>query len=286
MSKLVWLITGASSGLGGVLAEAVLKHGHQVIATARHLDNARSAYPQIEARGGKWMHLDVTAGTTTDEVNDAVKTLGLGKIDVVVNNAGYSLIGSIEDMSEEEIHSQINTNVYGPIRVIKGVLPYFRAQKSGIIVNISSISGLDGRPACALYAASKFALEAISESLSRELSTFNIRLLIVEPGVFRTNFLSAFRTPAKGLNPAYKDTILDQTIGGFYSLHGKQAGDPEKAAERIFDVVTGTGLGAGKTGLLRLPLGPDALQRATNKADSLKKNLDDMRDIALSTNFE
>ncbi|RFU26543.1 hypothetical protein B7463_g9802, partial [Scytalidium lignicola] len=286
MVKQLWLITGASSGFGAVLAETVLKRGHQVIATARNPTKARVAYPQIEAQCGKWITLDVTSPNTTAEVYKAIKELGNGKIDVVVNNAGYSLVGSIEDMNEQEIHQQMDTNAYGPVRVIKAALPYMRSQKSGVIVNITSIAGLDGRPACAMYAASKFALEAISESLSRELASFNIRLLLVEPGAFRTNFFGAYQLPAKEMTPDYKGTILDQTLTAFHNLHEKQQGDPAKAANRIFDFVNGTGTGLGKTGLLRLQLGPDCWERANNKTLSLRENLEQTKEVAFSTDFD
>lgn len=171
-----WLITGASSGFGAILSEAVLKAGHRVVATARNPVKAAQTCPQIESLGGTWLQLDVTRPDTKETVEEAIRKQG--RIDVVVNNAGYALLGSVEDMryaimnrlnlkvlassdnrSEEEIHQQINTNVYGPMRVIKAALPFMRAQRSGTIVNISSIAGLQAQPSCSLYAASKFALE-------------------------------------------------------------------------------------------------------------------------------
>ncbi|RHZ46332.1 putative short chain oxidoreductase/dehydrogenase [Aspergillus thermomutatus] len=278
-----WLITGASSGFGAVLAEAVLKAGHRVVATARNPVRAAQTHPQIESLGGSWLQLDVTRPDTKETVEEAIRKQG--RIDVVVNNAGYALLGSVEDMSEEEIHQQINTNVYGPMRVIKAALPFMRAQKSGTIVNISSIAGLQALPSCSLYAASKFGLEGFSEALSKEIAPFNIRVLIVEPGAFRTNFLSAYATPAAGLNPVYEGTAIDQVLQVFQRGDGTQAGDPVKAVERIIDVIQGTGVGAGKTGLLRLPLGRDCMSRARVKMDELTKNLDEMEEIACSTDF-
>ncbi|EAW08538.1 putative short chain oxidoreductase/dehydrogenase [Aspergillus clavatus NRRL 1] len=278
-----WLITGASSGFGTILAEAVLKAGHRVIATARDPVKAAQTHPQIESLGGVWLQLDVTRADAKQTVEDTVREQG--RIDVVVNNAGYGLFGSVEDMSEEEIHQQINTNVYGPIRVIKAVLPFMRAQKSGTIVNISSIAGLQARPSVALYNASKFALEGFSEALSQEVAPFNIRVLIVEPGMFRTNFLSASQAPAAGLNPAYQGTILEQALQAYGTFDGRQAGDPVKAVERLIDVAQGTGVGAGKTHLLRLPLGRDSIARARTKLEELRKNLDEMEEIASSTDY-
>lgn len=156
-----WLVTGASSGLGTAIAEVALRSGHKVLATARNTTKAARENPQIEELGGTWVELDVTRVDTAKEVDSAIREAG-GVIDVVVNNAGYSLLGSIEDMSEEEIELQFSTNVYGPVRVLKGVLPFMRKQRSGVVVNVSSIAGMDGLPACAMYAGSKFALEGMS----------------------------------------------------------------------------------------------------------------------------
>lgn len=163
MSK-TWLVTGASSGLGTAIAETVLRSGHNVIATARNITKAARENPQIEELGGTWIELDVTRADTAKNVENAISTAG-GVIDVVVNNAGYSILGSIEDMSDEEIEMQFSTNVYGPVRVLKGVLPYMRKQRSGVVVNVSSIAGMDGGPACAMYAGSKFALEGMFSTL-------------------------------------------------------------------------------------------------------------------------
>ncbi|KAL1874188.1 hypothetical protein Plec18167_006125 [Paecilomyces lecythidis] len=283
-SQQVWLITGASSGFGTVLAEKALRLGYKVIATARNPAKAAQEHPEIEALGGQWLQLDVNSAETKQKVEAAIKEAG--RIDVVVNNAGYSILGSVEDMSEEEIHNQFNTNVYGPMRVIKATLPYLRSQRSGTIVNISSIAGITGRPSSALYASSKHALEGFSEALQAEVAPFNIRVLLVEPGGFRTNFLSAFVTPAAGLTKDYEGTVLEDVLKTFQTSSGKQPGDPVKAADRIIDVINGTGMGADKEHLLRLPLGPDCLARARAKIAELTKNLDETEEIAKSTNFD
>ena len=153
-----WLVTGASSGLGTAIAESALRAGNKVLATARNPGKAASENPQIEELGGIWVRLDVTQADTARHVETTIRENG-GSIDVVVNNAGYSLLGSIEDMSEDEIESQLSTNLKGPIRVLKGVLPFMRAQRSGTVVNISSSAGVQAFPACGMYAGSKFALE-------------------------------------------------------------------------------------------------------------------------------
>ncbi|KAJ5698752.1 short-chain dehydrogenase/reductase SDR [Penicillium macrosclerotiorum] len=285
MDRKTWLVTGASSGLGTSIAEAALKAGHKVIATARNPAKAAQDNPQIEELGGSWLKLDVTDSETTKLVENAILQAG-GSIDVVVNNAGYSLLGSIEDMSESEIETQFSTNVFGPVRVLKGTLPFMRAQRSGTVVNVSSIAGIHAQPSCAIYSGSKFALEGMSESLSKELQPFGIRVILVEPGAFRTNFLSAFVEPAAGHNKDYTGTPLDATLQKFRSAKGKQPGDPMKGAQRILEVVTGTAMGVGKENLLRLPLGPDCLNRFQQKVDELQHNLTQMNEIASSTDIE
>ncbi|RAH86613.1 NAD(P)-binding protein [Aspergillus japonicus CBS 114.51] len=202
MAPQLWLITGASSGFGALLAEAALKAGHRVIATARNPTKAAKDYPQIaSSHGSPWT------------------------IDVVINNAGYGLVGSIEDISEDELDVQFQTNVYGVVRVIKAVLPLMRAQRQGTIVNMSSIAGFAAGPSSAAYAMTKFAVEGT--------------------------------TPAAGLNEGYKDTPLVAAMGRWETFAGKQSGDPSKAMQRILDVIQLQGQGQGKEHLLRLPLWTD-----------------------------
>ncbi|GIJ86874.1 putative PKS/NRPS-like protein biosynthetic cluster [Aspergillus pseudoviridinutans] len=283
-SRKVWLITGASSGLGAALSIDVLKAGHSVVALARNPDKARKSYPEVEELGGNWAQVDVTDANTTKVFESLIKQHG--GVDVVVNNAGYSILGSIEDMAEEEFHQQINTNLYGPIRVLKGVLPSMRAQCSGTIVNISSVAGMMGRASTGLYSASKFALEGLSESLAAELVDFNIRVLIVQPGGFRTGFLSAYVQPKAGMNPAYANTAMSKALDRYSTINGTQKGDPKKAARRIFEAVEIDGLGANSSPYLRIALGSDCYQALQWKTDALKENLDVMSDIAHSTDYD
>ncbi|KAJ5618949.1 short-chain dehydrogenase/reductase SDR [Penicillium lagena] len=283
-SSRTWLITGASSGLGAAIAQAALQAGHKVIATARNCSKAAETNPQISKLGGIWVELDVTSPKTPEIVEDAINKAG-GVIDVIVNNAGYSLLGSIEDMSENEIETQFSTNVYGPVRVLKGVLPFMRARNAGTIVNVSSSAGIDGLPTCAIYAGTKFALEGMSESLARELAPFGIRVLIVEPGSLRTNFWSAYVEPVAGMNKAYAGTPLENVLQAFKSNKGTQPGDATKCAQRILEVVDGTGMGVGKGSLLRLPLGPDCFTRFQSKIETLQETLLQTKEIAYSTSY-
>lgn len=305
-----WLVTGASSGLGAAITVAALQAGYKVIATARNPAKAAEEYPQIEKLGGIWIELDVTKIETTKKVEEIIHNTG-GVVDVVVNNAGYSLLGTIEDMSESEIETQFSTNVYGPVRILKAVLPFMRAAKSGTIVNISSSAGLDSLPTCAMYAGTKFALEgellmsfldegpcstandiilmieriAMSESLSRELKPFGIRVVIIEPGQFRTKFLSSYAQPAAGMNRDYLGTPLEDVMNMFKDYNGIQQGDPLKAAQRILEIVSGTGMAAGKESVLRFPLGPDCYKRFQAKIESMRNDLEQTESIAHSTSY-
>ncbi|KAL4910558.1 hypothetical protein BDW74DRAFT_164449 [Aspergillus multicolor] len=244
MPRRVWLITGASSGFGALLAEKALQAGHHVIALGR-----------------TWLQLDVTSKATKEQVEAAIKDAG-GRIDVVINNAGYGLLGSIEDISEDELDTQFQTNIYGVVRVIKAVLPLMRAQRSGTIVNLSSIAGFAAGPSSAAYSMSKFAVEA---------------------GAFRTNFIRSCRLPAAGLTKDYEGTPLGATVAFFNDFAGKQPGDPIKAVECILDVIQLQGVGEGKGHLLRLPLGTDCFPRTVAKLDAVRQNLEEIREVAIST---
>ncbi|KAF9883463.1 hypothetical protein FE257_003461 [Aspergillus nanangensis] len=285
MDPLVWLITGASSGFGHSLALYALSAGHHVIATMRSLSKSQAAADTIIAKGGKVLELDVTSPDLSSAAKDAESFYG--RIDVLVNNAGYSLLGAVEDVQEHEINAQFATNFFGPLRLIRALLPSMRAHHSGTIVNITSVAGQDGIPSCGLYAASKFALEGLSESLALEVAPFGISVLIVEPGAFRTNFLEAVQKPNSGLSEHYVGTPVDVMVGKFDQFRGKQPGDPEKGVARIFEAVTGTGMAGHLKGkILRLPLGPDCVTRMEAKVKSVTHDIEASREVACGTNFD
>ncbi|TVY40364.1 putative oxidoreductase [Lachnellula subtilissima] len=286
LSPKVWLITGCSTGLGASLAIHALKAGHTVIATARNPSSAPS-YAQITSLGGKWLPLDVNAPTAGDIVQEAVE-LARGRIDVLVNNAGYSILGAMEDISDEEAHAQLETNFFGPLRLIRAVLPAMREQNAGTIVNVSSVAGVDSLPSSSLYAASKFALEGMSEGLAREVSPFGIRVLIVEPGAFRTQFLASFQSPRSGMNAAYENTPTGNTLKYLAGLDGTQRGDAEKGVSVIFDVVmkSGVAAGIGDREVLRLPLGSDCVGRYEKKVEAMKADLEAVRGFVTSLDIE
>lgn len=186
MTRPVWFITGASTGLGRALAEAVLAHGDRVVATAHNpaaLDDLTGPHPDDVVR----LRLDVTdPAQVKAAVEEAVRRAG--RIDVLVNNAGHGLIGALEELSDTQIRAVLDTNVLGVLSVTRAVLPHLRAQRSGHIVQMSSVGGVVGNPGHSLYALSKFALEGMSEALAGEVAPLGIRVTIVEPGPFRTDF--------------------------------------------------------------------------------------------------
>ncbi|CEL09357.1 hypothetical protein ASPCAL12494 [Aspergillus calidoustus] len=282
----VWFITGASSGFGLDLALLALSAGHKVIGTVRNATKAADAVAAIKNKGGQVLELDVTKTETINGVVEKANAI-YGGVDILVNNAGYSLLGAVEDMRDSEVRLQMETNFFGPLALIRAFLPTLRARGNSTIVNLSSIAGQDAQPTCGLYAASKFALEGLSEALSREVAAFNITVLIVEPGAFRTNFLSAVQRTQTPLSKAYVGGVVDVTLQKFEAAAGKQRGDPNKAVQRVFEVVTGTGEAGGLKGkVLRLPLGPDCIQRIETKLDKFNQDLEATREFALATDLE
>ena len=181
----------------------------------------------------------------------------------------------------KEIRTQFDTNFLGAIAVMKGAIPAFREHRTGTIINISSTAGVAGNPGSSVYSASKFALEGLSEGLAAELTEFGVRVMIVQPGGFRTNFQGAVMRPEKGrLSEPYQGTTANKMMDKLESGHGKQPGDPEKAAQAIVDAVTGEGLGKDVQGLIRLPLGIDAIERWRATLKSLTENVDKTEAIA------
>ncbi|TKA74685.1 hypothetical protein B0A55_04711 [Friedmanniomyces simplex] len=272
-----WLITGASSGQGAEIALAALRAGHSVVATARNTASGKAAYPDIEKLAGVWATLDVTEESAQSTVE---KLVAQHSVNVVVNNAGYGLRGVLEDLNMAQIRAQMETNFFGALAVTKGAIPAFRERRSGTIVMISSASGFSGTPSQSMYSGSKFALEGVSESLADELAPFGIRVLIVELGAYRTPFQTAVDKPKDDISEPYKGTTADKTAQRITPGHGRQAGDPVKAAKAIVEVVTGTGRGADLQDVLRLPLGKDAVTRAYVKMKSFSDDIEKCKELA------
>lgn len=273
----VWFITGASKGLGLSLAKRLLSEGEKVVATSRNLEELKDAV-------GKHENFFPLVLNLTDEKNvgegieKAIKHFG--KIDVVVNNAGYGLTGALEELSDEEARKNFDINVFGSLNVIRKVLPYLREQKSGHIFNVASIGGFTGNfPGFSIYCATKFAVHGFSESLGAEVKDFGINVTVVSPGYFRTNFLesSSLNVPK---NPIQEyQTVREVQSAHENDINGNQPGDPEKAALAFI-----------KTANLQNPpmhlfLGEDAYQIAEAKIKSVQEDLEAVRDFATATNF-
>ncbi|KAI0864073.1 putative short-chain dehydrogenase [Xylaria cubensis] len=285
MSTPVWLITGSSNGLGLVLTLHVLRAGHRVVASVRSKAKSADAVKKIEEAGGSVIEMDMTES----QESIAKKVKAIGRIDFLINNAGYSILAACEVISEKEATLQLNTNFFGPLYTMQAALPAMRAQGSGTIVNVSSVAAQDPLPACSLYSASKAALEAASESLALEVAPHGINVLIVEPGNFRTNFVSALSdaSPNPESIPEHYDNPVGQIVRKFLTVHGKQIGNPEEGVARIFEAVTGEGGPAGHlTGKVRrLVLGSDAWGRMKRKSEKHMDELNLQEESAKSTDF-
>lgn len=271
-----WFITGASTGFGRLLAEEVLKAGGKVIATARDRDKVadlEAKYPQT----ARALALDVTdAGQVDSAVTQAFAQFG--RVDVLVNNAGYGVAGAIEEVSQAEFMPMFETNVFGLLRVTRAFLPHLRKQRSGHILNLSSIGGVVAGPGIGFYNATKFAVEGISEALAAELAPLGIRVTIIEPGPFRTDFLGRSGVLAKTRIADY-----DGTAGNmrkyFAENDGKQKGDPVRAVQAMIQVVE------SPDPPLRLLLGASALQRLLAKLDSWRKEISAWEPVTVGADF-
>jgi NAD(P)-dependent dehydrogenase (short-subunit alcohol dehydrogenase family) len=271
-----WFITGASTGFGRILAEEVLKGGGKVVVTARKLDKVADLEEKYPEKA-KAFALDVT--DPAQILSIAAQTLTtFGPVDVLVNNAGYGLAGGIEEASEDEFMPVFETNVFGLMRVTRAFLPHFRKQRSGNIVNLSSIGGLIGSAGWGYYNASKFAVEGFSEALAAEFAPLGVHVTIVEPGPFRTDFLGR-----SGVEAAERIADYDATAGKtrqyFHDQAGKQKGDPLRAIRAIIQAVE------SPQPPLHLVLGALALQRMRGKLDQWKTELDTWQSTTLGADF-
>jgi NAD(P)-dependent dehydrogenase (short-subunit alcohol dehydrogenase family) len=270
----IWFITGISRGLGFELAKAVLARGDVVIGTTRDGD---SDLPSVSLR----LHvLPLELPLANQAKRAIVRAHALhGRLDVIVNNAGYGLLGAIEEAGAAEVRSVFDVNFFGPLQVIQAALPFLRAQRRGHIVNLSSIAGLAPRSGSGIYAATKFALEGLSESLTQEVGPLGIRVTLVEPGAFRTDFLSSHSIRnAAGSISAYAETS-GKTVRHLHEIAGKQQGDPVLAARAIIEAVE------AKEPPLHLVLGADALRRARAKFRHFSEEIDRWEQVSLSTDF-
>lgn len=271
MTQKIWFITGISSGLGKALAEQVINNGDFVIGSFRS---------QIQADAFNNQHKDEAFGLTLDvtkpnEIAKVFKTIRdkFGKIDVLVNNAGFGFAGAIEETSNKETREIFEANFFGTLQVTQAALPIFRKQKSGHIIQISSHGGFKAFQGFGIYNASKFAVEGFSEALAIEVAPLGIKVTLVEPGPFRTNFAGNSFKEAVTIIEDY-----NETAGAFRqrmkAVDGKQEGDPTKASKAIIDIAS-----LDKPPL-RLPLGKIAVASLTAKLDSVTKDLNDFKTVA------
>ncbi len=274
-APLVWFVTGCSSGFGKRLAEEILARGDRLFATAR---DAASLAPLAEQypENCRTASLDIAQ---PDQIRSVVAEAASawGRLDAVVNNAGAGLLGALEECSDEEIRQNFETNCFGPLNVIRAALPVLRRQRSGHIVNISAAAAISNYPGFSVYGGAKAALELACESLRAETEPCGIKVTLVQPGPFRTNFIGALHRAA-GRIPEYQ-----ATSGKFAALlekmNGRQPGDPAKAAAAIFEMVH------GEKAPLRFPLGKYVLKKMRDKAAALVRDAAEWETVAGNTDF-
>lgn len=276
----VWFITGCSSGLGRALAQAVLERGELVVMTALEpqlLNDLACKYDNQALV----LRLDVTK---PKEVHEAVKEAiaKFGHIDVLVNNAGWEIDGAIEEVSYETFHRVFDTNLFGVLEILRAVLPHMRQRRSGHILNVSSIACFEANGGMGFYTSSKLALEGISVCLASEVAAFGIKVTIVEPGAFRTDFIKncfvLVDTHIEDYKP-YVD-LRRQQITRYQMDNTSSPGDPHKAALAMIKAVD------SDHPPIRLALGPDAVRKIEKSLESTQAELDRWREVSVSTNFD
>jgi NAD(P)-dependent dehydrogenase (short-subunit alcohol dehydrogenase family) len=272
----IWFITGASRGFGELITKKALAAGDAVIATARKTEGMAERFgnhPRLLP-----VQLDVTNETQAHQaVAEGIKRFG--RIDILVNNAGYGLLGAVEEASKEEIEPLFATNVFGLLAVTRAVLPHMRRQRSGHVINISSIGGYGAYHGWGVYGATKFAVEGLSEALSQELKPLGIHVTVVEPGFFRTDFLDVSSLVTSSNQIAdYAETVGAMRKFAANVSHG-QPGNPAKLADAFLTLAN------AKNPPLRLPLGSDTVARIEQKNRSVAAELEQWRAVALSTDF-
>ncbi|WP_426668920.1 SDR family NAD(P)-dependent oxidoreductase [Mucilaginibacter sp. McL0603] len=275
-NKKVWFITGASKGFGLSLVKQLLCAGELVAATSR---NQQELIKAVNNKSTNFLPLQV------DLVNESSVSLALqhtyevfGQIDVVINNAGYGIGGAIEELSDQETRHAFDVNVFATMNVIRYVMPYLRKQRSGHIINISSIAGITGGIGWSVYAAAKHAIIGLSEVLAQDVKSLGIKVTVVAPGAFRTSFLTG-ESLTMTSNPIEEYEDVRESHKRYLKMNGEQVGDPQKAAASIIKI-------AGEPDApLYLLLGGDAYNRALHKLDLLHYEIRQWEDVTCSTDF-
>lgn len=270
----IWFVTGASKGLGRSLVLQLLDQGYKVAATSRSIDDLRKL-----STAADFLPLAVDLKSETSVKEAVAATIRqFGRIDVLVNNAGYGQVGALEELSDAEVRANFDVNVFGLLNVTRAILPHMRAQQSGHIFNISSIAGFTGAfPGFGVYCATKFAVDGLSESLSAETKPFGIKVTIVSPGYFRTDFLASGSLGVPAQPIAAYQAVRDVQNAHQHEINGNQAGDPEKAVAAIINVA------AAENAPLHLFLGEDAYGMAYQKMDAIKEDLETWKEVTVNT---
>jgi NAD(P)-dependent dehydrogenase (short-subunit alcohol dehydrogenase family) len=273
MATRVWFLTGSTSGFGRALVDAVRKRGDRVVATARRPE----ALAELEGDDVLVLRLDVTEEEAIEPALDTA-IAQFGRIDVLVNNAGVGFVGALEETSLADLRHVMETMFFAPAALTRAIVPRMRTQGSGAIVQISSMGGRVTAPGYSAYCAAKFALEALSEAVAAEVAPFGVRVLIVEPGSFRTDLLGR-SLQAAGPMEEYASTV-GATRAYIEGQDGRQPGDPTKAAAAIIDALD------AEEPPLRLVLGADAVEAVRAKDDTLRAELARWEDVARATAFD
>lgn len=274
----VWYVTGTSQGLGLTLVKTLLDNGYRVAATSRDAHTLTQAVGLIDKDRFLPLAVDLNNPDCIDE--SIRQTLAVfGRIDVVVNNAGYGMAGTVEETAEQDIKNIFNVNVLATINVVKGILPVMRSQRSGYIINIGSVAGFVGAPGWSVYSATKAAVAAFSEVLALDVKEFNIKVTVVEPSGFRTGFLTKDSL-------AYTESKIEgyqavkDTQERYLAANGKQPGDPHRASEILIE------LAEGENPPLHLYLGQDAYNRVSEKLKTMTTELEQWKETTISGDFK
>ncbi|KAM0555118.1 hypothetical protein ACHAPJ_006469 [Fusarium lateritium] len=292
----IWFITGASSGLGHEMALSALRSGHRVIGTARNVQKAAADHTEFEQLGGKWLQLDVSDPAAEDMIKRLVAQedqQGLVHW-VLVNNAGNTLLGTVEDMSDAQISTYLETNLFGLIRIWRAIIPTMRQHRVGTLITISSIWGFASKPEHMMYSAAKATTESLTESYAELLAPFGIKTMIIEPGGFRTTFPGNNSKADKGITEDYKAKVEEWM--GIVAAAAKDptmvAGDPRKFGRAVVDAVDERGLFEGVWAeneggkVLRVHLGSDCYTLFGERLRHLNKSYERMAEIARLTDVD
>ncbi|KAF2812099.1 NAD(P)-binding protein [Mytilinidion resinicola] len=283
---LTWLITGCSSGFGLSLTRLLLSTPHTVIATSRNPSKTPDLVRLVTAANpsNKWLTLDVTSPASPAFIHN-LEAAGV-HIDVLVNNAGYSIFAPMETVRDAEIRAQMETVFFGPLRLLQAVLPGMRARKRGTVVNFSSGAALEGQPTMGVYAGAKAGLDGVAKVLAKEVAPFNIRILTVVLGTFNTNMGNAAVFGEGGLPGDYEGTMTEKFLQIMKSGTWPPNGDKEKAMKAVYEVVVGEGIGEGREAEKLLLLGSDMMKRTEGVREQLGHALEVFGEVAKGCDIE